>query len=310
MNDAITPFPTRSPFQRLAAMHQHVAEGAGAPWPESIVRDLDAWVRKIADGEVRPTRGKAFRLPRARGGPGLDALAEDAVQDVLIRLLLRSELPFNLIVETEGFERLADPKVALDPFGVDAPLLRSADLRLDGYVRSMLGNAYVSLLRKRGGEEPLDEGVVGTAHDGSAELATQWNALAQPFRELVTAAREGLSRDDYRENFDRGVGELTALFAGETTMEALIVREISASHPEGDAPTTEPARARNRIYKRHQRVRDLLRGELQCVNPGESALADSVENLERLIDEAFTRCQRAVPRNVIDRKTPHQDATP
>lgn len=188
-----------------------------------------------------------------------EAIADDVVQDVLLKLLDR------------------DTVKRIKPGGERA------------YVTAMLRNRARDVLRKerlrsttRSEMIPVAEPVherVSAIHRAELE-----RALRTVVDDAVTTRREA-----WRDGLRKDIDQVIALATGEATMKTLIAQEP-------DASSSATTRA-NRLFKRHQRAREALTRSAERLSTGGELSSDELAVVHQVL-KLLLRCQPPSASNV------------
>lgn len=175
-------------------------------------------------------------------------LAEEAAQAVALRILVDAHVVVARLLATapEVRERCPDAAAVWAHAG-DLP---GADGRAVRYLQAAARNAVVDLVRarRRRHEEPLDNTTAdrSTGGDGDDESLDEVRATLEVVRGALAPADAA------------GLDEILALSLGERSIQELVAAEAPGGDP------ADARRARDRIYKRHQRVREQFGKEVEA----------------------------------------------
>lgn len=284
-------------FATVFALGAHRQRAPGERLPRELAARGSALVDRVAGGTVRDGSGRRFRLPLPRGGDGkrsrAELMGEEALQETRFRVLSRPEPILAAVLHAAGLEALQG---ATDLHAASAELLAQADLIVESYIATMLGNAFVSRARREEPEVEADCEEAGSARGAPPpEGATLDVDLAQAraqFDRVRAHALAGLSREDYRALFELGWEELNALYLRARTMAEVVEAERLRAGIDDRTEEDSRRRARDRVYKRHERVRKYLRGAIDALVSDRALTPAWAHALGMMIDEFLMRCQR------------------
>lgn len=232
------------------------------PLRERAAKALVALLSQLARGRlIEPTSRQSFEIHR-------DTEREEVVARVALKVLQRSPLP----------------------------VAGKSDGECRRYLSTMLVRAHIAEHRKRvklvlAGDDKIASMRNGDAESGttSSEAADEYierakSLLARAF-ERVRASRQ----ERFREPLDRAWQQLTELVFQQVPFTVILARD------EGVAPERDRAefiRARNRVFKNHERLRIALREASEAMASDGSLEPDEVETLKQALLLLF-RCQNS-----------------
>jgi len=190
----------------------------GRPERQQAARELSQWLGARVRGGLRNRlAGLVVRIPGPPAGEdGLSAGQEDAVQQVLLKVVL--------MVQQKRFPPLAD------------------DAHAAAYLTTMLANYWLSVVRREGRELPSER-------VADSPVETETDDAGRRVREALERAIEhacALARSDRRENLRAAWQDALALCVGELPAPA-----EDARRDDEDGWR----RARNRRYQEQRRLR-------------------------------------------------------
>lgn len=261
-----------SPF--LALVGRAMGTGDGARHSEVLRRRIE----QLANGRVTASRHGAVQVPEAERGDLVQTVHvrfQDPVKAAVIVRSLLDRNPWMLAVASgwAGGPALGE--------ALDALVVARADEALAKYLRTCLGNGYLTEQRKRQRERRAllaSSPKPGARDEGLEREAEETLRIVQDVVDSLARSGLGFTAEAVQEHWR----QIEKLAAGECRMEDLTQQEV-ARDPDLRELVPELARkkARWRLQTRHYRLRKAVREELskrirrKVVSPedGQAALA-------------------------------------